>query len=124
MRDSLREKTLFNKSASSGFTLVEMVMVAAIICIVFIMLMPPVLENMQKRKQEELRITQENIDRAVRQCYALEGVYPQSLEYLRVNYGIEIRENKYIYKYSVFSAGMEYSLEILLKDGNDEVKIE
>lgn len=37
--------------------------------------------------------------RAAFQCYAVEGVYPQSAEYLEEHYGLMVNHNKYIVSY-------------------------
>ena len=45
-----------------------------------------------QRSQETLR---KAITRACIQCYAIEGRYPPSVEYLEENYGIQIDHDKY-----------------------------
>ena len=37
-------------------------------------------------------------------CYSVEGVYPDSLEYLRENYGVKYDENKYLVHYKYVAA--------------------
>ena len=39
------------------------------------------------------------IDRAVTTCYALEGSYPENLEYIEKNYGVVIDYDKYMVVY-------------------------
>ncbi|WMI82267.1 hypothetical protein [Anaerotignum sp. MB30-C6] len=58
------------------------------------------------QKEEALRIAQESIMRAAISCYALEGVYPPSYEYLKENYGIQIDEEKYTVFYDIFASNM------------------
>ena len=36
-------------------------------------------------------------------CYAVEGAYPESLEYLRSNYGLAYDEDRYRVNYDAFS---------------------
>lgn len=47
----------------------------------------------------------ENIENAVVQsavfCYGTEGVYPESLAYLREHYGLQYDEDKYIVDYEI-----------------------
>ena len=50
-----------------------------------------------------LVVTKQNINRAVVQCYALEGAYPPSIAYLEENYGIYIDHSRYVVFYQ--SAG-------------------
>ncbi len=44
------------------------------------------------------------IRRASVQCYAIEGRYPPSVEYLEENYGIQIDRNRYDVFYSGFAS--------------------
>lgn len=48
---------------------------------------------------EALRAVRENINRAVVSCYAYEGMYPDSLEYLEENYSLVINKDKYFVYY-------------------------
>ncbi len=48
---------------------------------------------------ESIRIMEQNLRRATVQCYAIEGRYPPSLEYLAANYGVILNNDKYIYHY-------------------------
>ena len=52
---------------------------------------------------EGLRIAENSIMRSVINCYASEGKYPSSFEYLKEHYGISIDEDKYIIHYEVFA---------------------
>ena len=48
---------------------------------------------------ESIRLMEQNLRRATVQCYAIEGRYPPSLEYLSENYGVILNTEKYIYHY-------------------------
>lgn len=39
------------------------------------------------------------VERAARQCYAVEGVYPRTLGYLEEHYGLMINHDRYIVSY-------------------------
>lgn len=49
------------------------------------------------------------------QCYATEGVYPPSLEYLENNYGFRLNKNKFDYFYDVFASNVRPDLVIKKK---------
>lgn len=57
-------------------------------------------------RSEAKRIAEESIRRAVISCYALEGSYPESYEYLRDHYGLRIDENRYIVHYEIFASNI------------------
>ena len=55
---------------------------------------------------EEKRIAEESIRRAVLSCYAIEGTYPESYDYIKDNYRVRINENKYFVRYEVFASNI------------------
>ena len=59
-----------------------------------------------KRSEEEMRIAKDSIMRAAVSCYAIEGEYPDTFEYLRDNYGVVINEDKYLVDYFVFASNI------------------
>ncbi len=68
-------------------------------------------------ESEGLRVAQEAIERAAVCCYAVEGSYPDSYEYLRDNYGLSINEDRYFVFYSVFASNFMPDITVVLKDG-------
>lgn len=65
--------------------------------------------------QEALRIAKDSILRSAIRCYALEGVYPPSYEYLKENYGIQIDEEKYTVFYDIFASNMMPDVTVIEK---------
>ena len=57
-------------------------------------------------RSEAKRSAEESIRRAVISCYALEGSYPESYEYLRDHYGLRIDEDRYIVHYEIFASNI------------------
>jgi len=55
---------------------------------------------------EGLRILEDSIRRAVVISYAIEGRYPESLEYIETNFGIHIDRSRYVVHYSVFASNI------------------
>lgn len=39
-------------------------------------------------------------------CYAVEGAYPEDLEYLRTNYGLAYDQSRYLVTYSAFASNL------------------
>jgi len=48
---------------------------------------------------ERLKVMEQAVRRSVVQCYAIEGRYPGSLEYLAENYGLILDRERYVYHY-------------------------
>ena len=57
----------------------------------------------------------EAVLRAAAQCYAVEGVYPSSLEYLEENYGLVLNHDRYYIIYDSFSSNLPPTVEVLEK---------
>ena len=49
---------------------------------------------------------EESLRRAAVTCYAVEGVYPPNLEYLRRHYGIQVDEEQYHVFYEIFGSNI------------------
>lgn len=51
----------------------------------------------------ELVTLRESIDKAIVNCYAIEGAYPKDIEYIEENYGVVIDREKFIVIYEVLA---------------------
>ena len=63
--------------------------------------------------EEGLRMTEDALRRAVVSCYALEGRYPPDVAYLRQQYGLQVKEEKYIVHYEVFAENIMPDITVL-----------
>lgn len=67
--------------------------------------------------ESELSEGREILETAVRRsamsCYAAEGVYPPSLDYLKEHYGLIIDEDRYIVKYEAFAENLMPYITVL-----------
>jgi hypothetical protein len=63
-------------------------------------------------EREALRTAHESLRRAIVTCYAVEGSYPESYEYIKENYNVRIDEGKYFVHYSVFASNVMPDFEI------------
>jgi hypothetical protein len=66
-----------------------------------------------KSEDEGLYITSESLRRAVVNCYVLEGVYPQSLDYLKAHYGVRPNEDKYLINYDYIASNLMPDITVL-----------
>ena len=70
--------------------------------------------NASKSQDEEgARIARESIYRAVLTCYAQEGAYPASYEYIKQNYGIAVDETRYAVFYDIFASNIMPDITVL-----------
>ena len=65
---------------------------------------------------EEQRQLEEAIRRGAAACYADEGVYPDTLNYLVEHYGIRIDESRYVVDYSIFAENLMPDITVLKKE--------
>lgn len=49
-------------------------------------------------------------------CYSVEGVYPESLDYLRENYGVQFDENKYLVHYKYVTADIMPAVTVFVNE--------
>lgn len=83
---------------------------AVIITAVFI-----VRSSDESRKNENLRIIENGVRKAATECYAVEGFYPESIEYLKENYSLYIDGNICIVHYSPVSSNIMPDIRVLAK---------
>ena len=55
------------------------------------------------------------VQRSALQCYAVEGVYPSSLEYLEENYGLQVNHKDYYVTYEAFASNMPPTVRVVLR---------
>lgn len=68
-----------------------------------------------KAQEEEQAVLIEALRRACVSCYAIEGRYPESLEYMKKHYGVAYNEEKYIVLYDVFASNVFPSIAVMVK---------
>jgi hypothetical protein len=64
-------------------------------------------------RQERQDLLAEAIRQAVVSCYAIEGRYPQDLDYLIENYGIQYDSSEYMVTYEIFADNISPDVRIV-----------
>lgn len=54
--------------------------------------------------------------RATVACYATEGIYPPTLDYLKQHYGIQIDQSRYSVFYEIFADNLMPEITVLVKE--------
>ena len=57
--------------------------------------------------ENEAQTLKKAIDKAITTCYAIEGTYPESIEYIEKNYGVVIDYDKYAVVYDLLGANIK-----------------
>ena len=87
------------------------VLSAAAVAIVAVL----ITDSNNNRKSENLNIVESGVRRAATECYAVEGFYPDSLQYLIDNYNLHIDENEFIVHYSPVSSNIMPEIRVIAK---------
>lgn len=69
-------------------------------------------ESTTKRQKEAL---EDAITQSISYCYSVEGVYPESLEYLKENYGLTYNEDLFYVDYRTTGANLMPDVTIIEK---------
>ena len=80
--------------------------------IVFIKGIASVSETTIDKQKESLTTA---LNRSITQCYAVEGTYPPSLEYIEDHYGLTYDHDKFFVDYQVYGANMYPTVTVLTK---------
>ena len=63
--------------------------------------------------REGLTLAQDAIRQAAIQCYALEGMYPPNLDYLKTTYGVQVDEDRYFVDYQYLASNLMPDITVL-----------
>ena len=67
-----------------------------------------------RQEQAAVKSTLEN---GITMCYAIEGAYPPSLEYLKENYGVTYDTAKFIVSYDRFADNIRPTVRVIERSG-------
>ena len=97
-------KSIFRKSAWDILrgTVVPVLFTVAVMG----MIMYGLNQTEEASRAEGLRILEDSIRRAVVMAYAVEGRYPESIDYIEENFGIFIDRTRYIVHYHIFATNV------------------
>ena len=91
-------------------------LLAVVLVLVLFIVFLSALGNLKQGYGEEGRQQLEDaLRRAAVACYAAEGFYPPTLDYLVQNYGIQINEDRYTVFYEVFAENLMPEITVLEK---------
>ena len=73
-----------------------------------------------KNSGRELQIVRDAVKNAALTCYAVEGMYPDNLEYLREHYNLSYNEEKYHVFYDPLASNLMPSIKVAERGGGME----
>ena len=69
----------------------------------------------ERTQAEERMLLEAALNRSITHCYAIEGTYPESLEYLTKNYGLTYDEDKFYIDYQPLGADIMPDVTVIEK---------
>ncbi len=66
-------------------------------------------------KEQGAQTLRDSIIDASMQCFAIEGYYPPSLEYLQENYGLSVNEDDYLVVYVAFASNVPPTVDVRMR---------
>ena len=95
--------------------------VAAILIFVALILAFVLLVNniTNKNSGRELQIVRDAVKNAALTCYAVEGMYPDDIQYLRDHYNLSFNEDKYVVYYEPFASNVIPAIKVVERGATD-----
>ena len=66
--------------------------------------------------EERLALVKQSVENGITLCYAAEGVYPDSLEYLTQSYGVVFDERRYLVHYERFASNVRPTVTVIQRE--------
>jgi hypothetical protein len=97
-------KSIFRKSAwdIAYSAIMPLLFTAAVI----VMIVFGLRQTAESSRAEPLRILEDSIRRAVVVAYAVDGRYPESIQYIEENFGIHIDWTRFVVHYQIFASNV------------------
>ena len=74
----------------------------------------------RRNEAEEAALLESALQRAVVTCYAVEGRYPPSLDYIYENYGVSVDTDRYVIYYDIFASNVMPTIVVTPIGGGGE----
>jgi hypothetical protein len=72
----------------------------------------------QNTNDKFLQSKKDAVVKAVVSCYAIEGVYPPNVDYLREHYGLQVDAKSYIVHYEMFASNIMPDVDVFPRSGS------
>ena len=105
----------FKKQKRDFSALRELLLPAALFVLVVGLFVPALSSVSRTARQAERDSLEAAIRRSAAHCYATEGAYPESLDYLCGHYGLQIDEERYLVDYQVFASNLMPSITVIAR---------
>lgn len=101
-------------SSSLGRRIVFLLPIAAFV-ILFILFLGGVRSVSDATYEKQLESLETALSRSIAQCYAVEGMYPPDLQYLKDHYGLTYDESDFLVDYESYGSNLMPEITVLRK---------
>ncbi len=106
------------KKAESRHAFLRGILITAAAFIAMVLVLVFSLSQVDERNQsEQVKALEDAVMRATLTCYAVEGRYPTSVNYLKENYGIVYNDNQFIVTLDSFASNLLPDIQVLIQGG-------
>ncbi|MCK5128454.1 MAG: hypothetical protein KAQ68_01270 [Clostridiales bacterium] len=99
----------------SKLKIIAGLILAAFLIVLSITLIPVISETVLKNADITKQTIETSVEKALIHCYAIEGAYPPTIEYLTDNYGIILQEERYFYYYEFIGSNIRPIVRVVEK---------
>ena len=92
------------------------ILIFVVLIIAFVLLINGITN---KGNGRELEIVRDAVKNAALTCYAVEGMYPADISYLREHYNLSYNEDKYVVYYQPFASNVIPSIKVVERGNTD-----
>lgn len=88
----------------------------ALFCIVLMWFFIALNSAENAARTQRLEAVKRSVENGITLCYSIEGSYPENLDYLRENYGVNYDSERYLVHYDCFAANVRPSVTVMEKE--------
>lgn len=96
-----------------SFTIIKVILLFAVLAVAVFCLYKATAKMNHGQQAESLKQLDRSIRKATMTCYATEGIYPPTIQYLKDNYGIQIDESRFTVFYEAFAKNMMPDITVM-----------
>ncbi|MGB4984370.1 MAG: hypothetical protein WBO70_01170 [Erysipelotrichaceae bacterium] len=104
-------KKRFNSKSNYSYDKLLVIIFVTTTLVIFIYSLNRVSENTLLKQRESL---ENAINKSIVACYASEGYYPENIEYILENYGIQYDKNKFYINYLSFASNRRPDIDVIV----------
>ncbi len=112
----MKGKAFVSEKKTSAASVLKLVVPIALFLVIALAVVFGVREVSASSRAERLNAIEQAVRRSAVQCYAIEGRYPRSLDYLAQHYGLSVDKNKYVYHYQYAGANILPQIKVFINE--------